>query len=107
MAMQDELKNAEYKTGKDTGRFDNTATAEVSRLKNDAQDLAKDSKDLADKSAHATANYFHDLTQNIKKTSLATIRKTEMHIQEKPGQSVAIAFATGVIASILLGRKGG
>jgi ElaB/YqjD/DUF883 family membrane-anchored ribosome-binding protein len=106
MSIQDEIRTADHKAGKDNASFDNGLSAEVSRLKNDAKDFSRNGKAIIHDGAHVTADYLQDLGNSLKKTGRMTLEKTEAHIQDKPGQSIAIAFAAGMLASLLFGRRG-
>lgn len=106
MSIQDEIRAAEHKIGKDTAHFDNGLSAEVRRLKSDAKDITRDGKAIINEGANVTADYIRELTESLKKSGRLTLEKTEAHIQDKPGQSIAIAFAAGMIASLLFGRRG-
>jgi len=106
MSIQEEIRNADHKIGKDAANFDGGLSAEVSRLKSDTRDLSRNGKALINDGAHVTADYLRELAYNLKQNGRQTLQKTEAHIQEKPGQSIAIAFAAGMIASLLFGRRG-
>jgi ElaB/YqjD/DUF883 family membrane-anchored ribosome-binding protein len=106
MSIQDEIRAADHKIGKDAARFDNGLSADVSRLKNDVKDISRDSKAIINDGAHVTADYIRELTESLKKSGRHTLEKTEARIQDKPGQSIAIAFAAGMVASLLFGRRG-
>jgi ElaB/YqjD/DUF883 family membrane-anchored ribosome-binding protein len=43
--------------------------------------------------------------EDLKETSTDTMRMVEERIQSKPTQSIVIAFAAGVLASYILGRR--
>ncbi|MDP2206792.1 MAG: hypothetical protein Q8K65_10860 [Alphaproteobacteria bacterium] len=107
MSIQDEIRAADHKIGKDVSHFDSGLSAEVSRLKTDAKHLTRDGKAIINDGAHVTADYIRELTESLKKSGRRTLEKTEAHIQDKPGQSIAIAFAAGMVASLLFGRRGG
>lgn len=43
--------------------------------------------------------------EDLKETGQAQIEQVEKRVQEKPAESIAIAFAAGLAASFLLGRR--
>lgn len=44
--------------------------------------------------------------QDMKSTGKEQVKKIERRVKEKPAQSIAVAFAAGLAASFLLGRRG-
>lgn len=106
MSIQDDIRSADHKIGKDTAHFDGALSAEISRLKSDANDFSRNGKAIINDGAHVTADYLRELAYSLKKSGRLTLKRTETHIQEKPAQSVAIAFAAGMLASLLFGRRG-
>jgi ElaB/YqjD/DUF883 family membrane-anchored ribosome-binding protein len=43
--------------------------------------------------------------KDFKSSARAQLKDLEGHVREKPGQSIAIAFAAGIVASLLMGRR--
>jgi ElaB/YqjD/DUF883 family membrane-anchored ribosome-binding protein len=78
---------------------------DISALKEDSLDLARHVKDdgaeqinvLSDKAAQAYAE--------MKSRGADEMKKIEGHVKERPGQSLAIAFISGVAISYLLRRR--
>jgi len=106
MTIQDEIRTSDHKAGKDVANFDNGLSAEVGKLKDDAREFSRNSKAVIHDGADVTVDYLRDLGKSLKKTGRLTLEKAEVRIHEKPGQSIAIAFAAGMVASILFGRRG-
>jgi ElaB/YqjD/DUF883 family membrane-anchored ribosome-binding protein len=106
MPIQDESKNAIHKAGNEVANLDHDLSAEVSRLKNDARDFSRNSKAVINDGAHVTVDYLRELGDSLKECGRLALRNTETHIQEKPGQSLAIAFTAGMLASLLFWRRG-
>jgi ElaB/YqjD/DUF883 family membrane-anchored ribosome-binding protein len=78
---------------------------EVRDIGNDLKALKDDVGNLA---SHVKEQGLRDLSEKAQE-SLESLqgmsRKMEQRIKEKPAQSLAIAFVTGLFASFLLGRK--
>ncbi len=63
--------------------------------------LTKDGIEQTEELKARTAETFEDL----KGASRDQIKRLEMHVRQKPAQSMAIAFAGGLLASFLLNRR--
>lgn len=92
--------------------FFNKAKDLECKAKEQAQDIKENVVDLAHKACdssanktHAAATYMRNRMDDLKTTSCNTATKVENRIKAKPGQSVAIAFAAGLLAKFLLSRK--
>jgi ElaB/YqjD/DUF883 family membrane-anchored ribosome-binding protein len=87
--------------------LDDTKSAypELEAISDDFKALKSDVANLA---AHVKKQGLKDVTNMAKaeyKSVLALGQKFEDRIKEKPAQSIAIAFAGGLILSLLLGRR--
>ena len=70
--------------------------------------LRKDLNGLRDETSHLGENLWQagsEHLQHTKENIQTQLNNVEQFIQEKPGQSVAIAFAAGLLASLILGRR--
>lgn len=106
MSIQDEIRNADHQIGKSTAHFDGEMSAEVSRLKSHGKDFSRNGKSIINDGVGITADYLRELARNLKKYSAQALKMTEAHIQNKPAQSIAIAFTVGMVVSLLLRRRG-
>lgn len=59
---------------------------------------------VSDKASAAT-EYVHERATNIQAMGKDSYAGLEKRIKKSPGQSVAIAFAAGLLASFLMGRR--
>lgn len=87
-------------------------SAQLSVLRQDLNTLAKDAKDFKDdavqigsEQARKAAAAAREQLQEAKQQASATFEKSEAFVRENPGQSVAIAFLAGALASLILGRR--
>lgn len=91
----------------------NNSYPEIEEIKNDLNSLRTNVVELT---KHIKENGSAQ-TEQLKKAAflrlgalqdqgLKQLHKTEKHIKDKPTQSVALAFAAGVVASFLFGRRG-
>lgn len=70
--------------------------------------LRKDLSELRDETSHLGESLLHagsEQLQHTKETLQNKLNTIEEFVKEKPGQSVAIAFAAGLLASLILGRR--
>jgi ElaB/YqjD/DUF883 family membrane-anchored ribosome-binding protein len=79
--------------------------SDINDIKENVVGLARNLKDVSATKANDAADYVRDRVDTLKETGLDRLEKVEARIQAKPGQSIAIAFAAGLIANFLLGRK--
>jgi ElaB/YqjD/DUF883 family membrane-anchored ribosome-binding protein len=77
----------------------------VQDIKEDVAGLARSLRDTSAEKARAATDYVQDRVNDLKETGAEVIDKTERRIKASPGKSVAIAFAAGLLASYLLGRR--
>ncbi len=78
---------------------------DLSSLKDNTVELARHVK--ADGTEHASVltEKAHKMIADLKTQGAHEFEKIEQRVKDKPGQSVAIAFAAGIVASYLLGRR--
>jgi ElaB/YqjD/DUF883 family membrane-anchored ribosome-binding protein len=67
--------------------------------------LAHNLKDAGNDTAHMALEFVQESAQGLKTSGTDTLARIEKRIHAKPGQSVAIAFAAGIVASFLFGRR--
>jgi len=75
-----------------------TIKADLASLKDDAATLIRDVKDRSE----TVASKGVDQLYTAGKREFSAM---EEHVKEKPGQSVLLAFAAGLIASYILGAR--
>lgn len=78
---------------------------EISRIGGDLQSLKDDVGDLATHLKQDGLDSLSDTTRKGVEEFQSFSHKLEKHIREKPVQSMVVAFATGVFAHLLLGRR--
>ena len=74
-------------------------------LKGNVVGIARNLRDVSAESARAASDYAAARVDDLREASADTMKKMEGRIKSRPGQSVALAFAAGVVASYLLGRR--
>ena len=102
MPVHDEAKESEHKPEKTKSHH---AKSEIEDIKENVVGLARNIRDVSTDKAHDAADYVRDRMDDVKATGTDTLNKIEKRIKAKPGQSVAIAFVTGLLASFLFGRR--
>jgi|GEM_PF-4987798 len=95
--MSDDYKNSEAKTLKTPSHFE--------RAREEAILIVKDTQAGANKKIHSAANYINEEMSDLKDSGAKALGQLEKRIQANPGQSVAIAFTAGMIASMLIGKR--
>jgi ElaB/YqjD/DUF883 family membrane-anchored ribosome-binding protein len=78
---------------------------EIQHIKDDVVSLARSVKNASNDSAQAATDYFYKRANELKASGKVTLDKMETHVKSKPSQSMAIAFAAGLVASFLLSRR--
>lgn len=78
---------------------------EMQEIKEDAIVLARNIGDVATHKAQDATKYVQGQFDELKSTGEDSLKKVESRIKAKPGQSIAIAFTAGLLASYLLGRR--
>jgi ElaB/YqjD/DUF883 family membrane-anchored ribosome-binding protein len=88
------------------------AYPEIAEIKEDLSSLKSNAVELAHhvkKNGEAQTQEFKKLAAQeldvLKETGRTQLKKIEERVKEKPGQSIAIAFASGLAISYLLGRR--
>lgn len=78
---------------------------DIDSLKNNIVELTKHIKVDAKKETKELKKAAANQIEGLRDTSLEQYERLEKQVKAKPGQSVAIAFAAGVVASMLVGRR--
>lgn len=77
----------------------------VNSIKQSASELAhhvySDGRDVLTQAGEKAMDRFDGLRQS----GMEELKKVETRVREKPAQSLAVAFAAGIILSFLFGRK--
>lgn len=107
MSTYEEAKDAEIKNRREISTTEKIIPAELNRLKESTLDLARNVKSISAHKTQAANDYMYEIASDIKSSGSDALRKTESYIREKPGQSVGMAFAVGMLTSILLRRRRG
>jgi ElaB/YqjD/DUF883 family membrane-anchored ribosome-binding protein len=103
MFTRDETKDADRKLEK--ARSHVIKTDEIQDIKENVVEIARTIRDASNDRAHDAADYVRDRVDGLKASGRDALEKVETRIKARPGQSVAFAFAAGLIASFLLGRR--
>jgi ElaB/YqjD/DUF883 family membrane-anchored ribosome-binding protein len=96
MAFREETKETERKL----------QTQLAQDIKENVVGLAQRAQDIGNEKAHQVSEYVHEQATNLKLSGSDALQKLENRIKAKPAQSVGIAFAAGILASIILRRRG-
>lgn len=83
----------------------NDIESDINNLKTDAVEFAKHVKQDGEEHAHELKAILKSKLKLAKAKAQNELKVLEAKVQKKPGQTLAMAFAGGVIASILLGRR--
>lgn len=85
---------------------------EIDEIRQDLDSLKNNVIELTRHLQENGAEQFHELgtlaqkkMASLRKTGEREMKKIEEQVQAHPGQSVAVAFAAGLILSALLGRR--
>jgi len=108
MPTYDETREAERKLEKEKtylAKDNKDGFPEAHNLKENVVGLARSLKETSVDKAHVAADYVNNRVEDLKYSGADALKKIETRIKEKPSQSVAIAFAAGILASFLLGRR--
>ena len=73
-------------------------------LKSNVVGLATNIKEIGVDRARVAADYLAERVDDLKATSLDMLEKTENRIRTNPRQSMALAFAAGMLTSFFLSR---
>ena len=101
MSIREEAKDLERKVEKSVKE----AFPEIEAIKENIVGLAHNLKEVSNDKANMTVEYIHEKAEDLKTMGTGTIAKIEKSIRANPAQSVGIAFAAGIVASYLLGRR--
>lgn len=105
MSIFEDVKETERKIRKESANTDNVLPPELSNIKENVTEIARNVKAISNDKAHEATKYLNDRMHDLKSAGSEALEKTERKIQRNPGQSVAIAFAVGILASFLFGRR--
>ena len=103
--FKDELKETERKVRRDVGNSNNKVLSDVATLKTDIVDIAIGLRDAGLGQARVATDYVTRKAQDLKTASNDAVAKAEAEVKARPGRSVAIAVAVGLLASLLLARR--
>lgn len=78
---------------------------DIESLKNNVIQLTHQLKESGIQQTKAFKKTASVQFSELKDNGQKQMEKVESHVREKPAQSIAAAFAVGVIASLLLGRR--
>lgn len=105
MSTYDDAHNTERKSGKATTNAVGDPNYEVSHLRENINGLNRTVKSMSEDKARIAGSYLREIAVDLRASGTRTLSKAEDHIRQEPGKSVAFAFAAGLIASLLLGRR--
>ncbi len=108
MSIRTELRDAEREAAKaieNGARAVNESFPEIQEIKKNVLGLAHNIKETSAEKAHEASGYMQDRMDDAMDSGADTLEKLERRIKAKPGQSIAIAFAAGILANFLLGRR--
>lgn len=83
----------------------NDATPAIETLRENVVGLAHDLKAAGNDKAHKALDYMNDGADSLRASGSDALAKIERRVRAKPGQSLGIAFAVGIIASLFLTRR--
>tara|TARA_R110000764_G_scaffold4085_1_gene16894 strand:- start:8236 stop:8505 length:270 start_codon:yes stop_codon:yes gene_type:complete len=79
-----------------------TKYPEVSEIREDLESLKGNTVELAHHVKDDTVESVEETVLTLKKQTQKELKKVESHVKDNPIQSVAIAFAGGILASMLI-----
>ena len=79
--------------------------SDLNSLKGNVNGLARHISEAGTVKAHEAAVYMQNGVDSMKASGTETLDRVETRIKESPGQSVALAFFAGAVASYLFGRR--
>ena len=86
-----------------------SAFPEINDIKDDLTslktDIAKLYRHVYKDGGKQVKEFANNKIGEVQDASRESLKKLEKRVTDKPTQSIAIAFAAGIVASILLGRK--
>ena len=104
MSLYDQTRDSERKLKNEAANTAKDFASEVNQLKENVTQLTQTAKTASNQKVQAASDYIRSRVLGLKASGEKSLEQTEAFIREKPGQSIALAFAAGVIAHILLGR---
>lgn len=78
---------------------------DLDSLKNNVVELTKHLKQDSKAQSKEISKEMKTRLQMLQDQGRTHYKNVEKHVQDKPGQSIAIAFAAGLAASMLIGRR--
>ncbi len=78
---------------------------DLDSLKNNVVELTRHLKKEGKKEAAEIKDIAMDRLEEIKTSGRRQLKSVERRVKQKPAESVAIAFAAGIVASFLFGRR--
>jgi ElaB/YqjD/DUF883 family membrane-anchored ribosome-binding protein len=105
MFSRDDEKDAARKLVQQQARAKRDASEAVDDIKENVVGLVQHAKDVGTDKAHQVADYVQGRADNLRLSGREALARAEDRIRSKPGQSVGIAFAAGILASFLLSRR--
>ena len=105
MFARDDEKGAARKAAQQLARTKRDASEVLDDIQENVVGLVQHAKDVGNDKAHQVADYVQERAENLRLSGTDALARVEDRIRSKPGQSVGIAFAAGILASFLLGRR--
>ncbi|MCB1538387.1 MAG: hypothetical protein H6865_04445 [Rhodospirillales bacterium] len=78
---------------------------DLDSLKNNVVELSRHLKSEGRVQASRLSDLAIDRIAELRKSAANEYHRAETRVKEKPGQSIAIAFAAGILASAVLNRR--
>ncbi len=104
MSIYDQARETERKIKNEAANTAKDLIAETNQIKENVTQLMRDTKQVSNERINAAKDYVLARVSDLKTSGSKSLEQTEAYIQQKPAQSVAIAFAAGFIAHLLFGR---
>lgn len=79
---------------------------DLDSLKNNVVELTRHLQENGAEQVHELGAIAQKKAEQLKKAGQKEFKKLEGQVKEHPGQSIAMAFAAGLVLSVLMGRKG-
>ena len=105
MFARDDEKDAARKLAQQQTKIQRDLSETADDIKENVVGIVQHAKDVGNDKAHQATNYVHERADNLRLAGRDALSRVEDRIRSKPGQSVGIAFAAGILASFLLGRR--
>ena len=101
----DNVKSDVADISKDATASMDKISSDLRTLKSDVADLGRQATQEGKKRLNEKASQVQDRVSDLKALGEKEFSGLKSYVSENPGQSVAYAFAAGLIASFLLGRR--